>query len=105
MRLRVLAVGKLKDAGLEKACKNVAATPLRRWYFVEPFRARTCLYFGRSLRYFIFSALTGLLFMWWIVVGKMYSLWFDITMSDASTCGDISDVLELVAKQSPLVEE
>ena len=61
------------------------------WYFVAPFHVRTFLYVGR---WYTFH-----------VVDKMYSLWFDITMSDASTCGDISDVLELVAKQSPLVEE
>ena len=54
------------------------------WYFVAPFHVRTFLNFGR---WYTFH-----------VVDKVYSLWFNITMSDAATCRDISDVLELLAK-------
>ena len=63
------------------------------WYFVAPFHVRTFLYVGR---WYTFH-----------VVDKMYSLWFNIAtcMSDAATYGDISDVLELPAKRSTLVEE
>ena len=61
------------------------------WYFVAPFHVRTFLNFGR---WYTFH-----------VVDKVYSLWFNITMSDAATCGDISAVPELQAERSPLVEE
>ena len=39
------------------------------------------------------------------MVDKVYSLWLNITTSDAATCGAITNNLELLAKRSTLVEE